>query len=355
MVDTMLLHYILPRRRYDDLFKAVNKIAIQKNKTIYPDSKIRLKYKTDCFYENGILEFSFYHYRYNYNIYLIELKFCPKLLINPDDILNVTHYHEVDLVEKNFNDLMKSISSILPQFNMWNCVRVDYAVNIETPHPEIYIKLFKLGNIRKTWQERMEYIWKYTGSFYLPTKKRYITINFYSKYDQLTKKEKYNQDINKKKFIEKATNVLRLEVQCRVSKLATLRKSMGLPDSTPSSFLKPQIAFQVISSVYKMLTMNSPHDFTSLKKSMETLADNNVLPSKVLHLADCLRRIRHAKGLTRFKNSFCKGNDNLYRRIMREFEYIGLCPIVIPARHRIDRLPNLNTAIHFAIFQPTDL
>ena len=352
MIDTLLLHYCLPKQQYNDLFQKIKLLSNSKNYNLHP---IRHKRRSKCYgtlflQSYGILEFVFCKFTGEFTCYLIELKIRPKQLIDHDNIYDTTSFAELPKIRVAFNCLMKSLSPILPELDQWICHRVDYAVNIKTPYPYIYVNLFKRGHIKKSYQPSIDKMLNYKDSFYLPTKSRNITINFYDKYKELLKANRDSPHPRSQNYFDAAKNILRLEVQCRAGKLANIRKKFMLTDTTPQSFLQPSIAFDVIMTNYLMLTKNSQDNFISLAKSRKLLQVSELSKYTVLKTYDILHNVESSSGLWHLWNIYCRGNDNLYHRTIKQIEKAGINPVLIPANYKINELPNLKMAIHKAIF-----
>ena len=357
MIDTLLLHYCLSRQQYNDLYETIKSLSESSNTNLYPVGHKRQSkcYKTTFLQSHGILEFVFCKCDKNFTCYLIELKLRPKQLIDHDNIYDLTNFNELPLVRYAFNRLMKSLSPVLPEFDQWLCHRVDYAVNIKTPYPHIYVNLFQRGHIQKSYQSHIDKMLKYSGSFYLSTKKRNITINFYDKHMQLLNANERSPHPRSQNYFNAAKNILRLEVQCRVGKLANLKKKFELDDTTPKSLLQPNIAFDVIMSNYLMLIKNSQYNFISLKKAKKILPISDLSKYTILKTYDLLHLIDSSCGLWYLWNLHCQGNDNHYNRIIKQIDKAGINPILIPALYKIDELPNLKKAIHSALFPNLNL
>lgn len=345
MVDTVLLHYRLTHNEYDTLFKQIDFLSREKKINLYPVKYARNStcYKTTFLRDRGILEFVFCKFcsKNSFTVYFIELKIHLKLLIE-NNILDLTRAIDMPLVKKSFNALMKELSPLLPEFSNWSCSRIDYAVTIQTPHVEIYIDLFKRGSIHKSFSKNIPQMLSYQGSFYLPSNKKSLTLNFYDKYDQLLKKSRSPHTSIDEKLLSRAKNTLRLEVQCHREKLQNIKNCRyfkDVYDKIRDFYFTPQVSHYAVLLKYLMLTQKSVQPFVSLNRAKEILCNSCLPRMKIMDAYAFLKDMEDSNGLWEFREGF--QSNNAFNRAISLIKKAGINPLLIPARYEIDELPSL--------------
>lgn len=152
----------------------------------------------------------------------------PKSLIEQEYIAAAGE-DDFEMTEKLFNEEAAKISPLLEKLGFCSLSRVDPCLNIDLRElnfpcsPEQMMMLIKQGNIPKHYKEReLEYDTKQhrritdKTSFYLESKSS--VINYYWKYPQ---QDEAHPNYS---FRESSRNVIRMEVQCKYSKLYALSK-----------------------------------------------------------------------------------------------------------------------------------
>lgn len=188
--------------------------------------------------------------------------FCYDLFVNPCKVLgriNPTELYTPDMFDafqEQFNHIIQSYNLDLPELNHWKAYRVDYARNLLVDDVDLYIRMFQksdLAGYKFPKDDNNNRVRFRSGSLYC--KKGNHTINFYNKYDEMEKeKVKYTPE-----EMEMAKNVLRIEVQCRRTKLDGLKKTYDLPDKNIVHFLKnADISRETLKYYVKKIMGTSP-------------------------------------------------------------------------------------------------
>lgn len=333
MVDTLYICYkCKSKKQYDDLFARVKCIARKRRCNLFKVRNQEGKYKTFALNSIGFLEIVFHATKTR--AYQLEIKFKPKKIIKPYEYASITHYSEIPEVRERFNEIIRRISSDLPDFFDWECYRVDYAINISTPYVREYVYLLSRGNI-------YDYFVKYPAPeevVYLQSARDGVTVNFYDKYIEL----RANRDkIGEKDNYAKAKNILRLEVQCNNRKLHSLKNKFALPAKQVRYFLQPEIAKDVISYYHGMLAGNE--DYVSFDQAIELIQNFrgdwgykffDDFPYVVKLIAD-------RQGVSSAREAFAKGKSAFDKRICKIRQELAINPVAIPSEWNLPYLVNL--------------
>lgn len=147
MVHTMTITYnIISLRIYSEIIENLKLISKEKGYNLYPNGN---EYVTHAFSNFGMKKVSVLkrhiNSKYQYPYMKISINLNPAILIGKgyEELINE---EDLDLVEKVFDTLIKSIHKDLPRLMLWSVNRIDYAINITTEYVEEYIKLFQKGD-----------------------------------------------------------------------------------------------------------------------------------------------------------------------------------------------------------------
>ena len=164
--------------------------------------------------------------------------FCYELFVNPAKVVgrnNVLEIYEPhmfwDFYEK-FNGFICQYGIPLPSLEEWIAYRIDYTRDIHTEHVDLYIKLFQKADLNryKFSTDKNNNQTRYRpGSLYCKCKNH--TINFYDKANEI------ENSGGSEEAIAQAKDTLRIEVQCKKSKLDYIKRKYDLPDKGIANFL----------------------------------------------------------------------------------------------------------------------
>lgn len=171
----------------------------------------------------------------------------PHQIIDPYDKVTVYTHGEQDLFLNGINAIMDEMNAPHIESSLWQVKRIDYTANIPCAYTRLYLDLLNRSRSMRH-QDRKEFD---GNSCYL--KGKGITYNIYSKENQLSKKtNRQRADHNiTDDDITNATDILRVEVQCKAEKVKTLQKKHGWTDRNIMHYLDPQIATEVLKGCAK--------------------------------------------------------------------------------------------------------
>ena len=278
----------------------------------------------------------------------------PHKIIYPHD--NVTLYtpDEQDLFINGINAIMDEMNLPHIESKLWQTKRIDYTVNIPCAYTRLYLDLMNRSR-SMNYQDRKVFD---GNSCYLQSKS--INVNIYSKQNQLEKKtdrQKIDRNITQDDIVN-ATDILRVEVQCKSEKVKTLQKKHGWKDRNVMHYLDPQIAIEVLKGCAKQFYIG---DYWSADKGkgynvfskvdeasgiQQTTKDNM---KEVLSLLANNRELTLDEVRTILKQSK-KLTDNQWRTLIKRFNVININPVPIPTRQckewHIRQLDSLTTLLN---------
>ncbi|MFT9495784.1 hypothetical protein [Anaerosolibacter sp.] len=338
MIDTMTIGKDLSKSRYDNLYIIYKEASESKGQRLRPDRNSPGRFVTTFLSEKGFLEIVFLRKKLEKGFIsqkmIIKLK--PKLLIDPTNYSDVSYYYEIQSIRKAFNEEIRKLSYDLPDFLDWNCIRVDYAITIWSEFVPEYIKLMKMGDVGEVFRKSADDFYFSEGSVYLKSESDDIRINFYNKLHELTSNAHSRGSLDN--YI-KATNKLRLEVQCNNQKLLNIKKKYGLDSKTVKDIWRLDICRDTITDYFKMIA--GTQDYYKLGKAEKIMMKNEqslaYRPDELLYI---LCFIAKSGSVWKALKSFEKGKNAFEKRI-RDLRKLGINPTLIPDEWKSKKMPNL--------------
>ena len=277
----------------------------------------------------------------------------PHRLIDPSDRVTLYTPQDHDLFISGINHIMDEIDSPHIDSSHWQVKRVDYAVNILTPYPRLYLDLLNRSHSKHYQSHEI-----YDGnSCYL--KGKGCTYNIYDKQNQLMKKlsNPYSRQDVTNKDIEDAQDILRLEIQCRKQKAEAIRKSYKWKDRNIENYLQPSVAIGVLHTCAKHFYNGEYHTaekgkgnsvfnlIDSAKGLQQTTKDNMIL------IANMLSSDRNVT-LDEVKDSLTPNtiSASKFSTIIRRFNALDINPVPIPTlqarQYHLTSLESLPTLLN---------
>ena len=327
MIHTALLSYPL----YDnhELFTAFKKLK----STIYDYDKKR-------YYNKALSEYGIYLRTYSpdglpYSIYLL-CTFDLKRIVNSDGkkTVDVFSSSELDILTHNFDYHMKSLLSELPGLSDWNCNRIDYAVNIETPYIREYLLLMRKGDFGK--YKLNEESKKDGGSIYLESTAKHgsIRMNIYSKEDEIASKIDSYKIGNIDEYLSESKNILRVEIQCLNPKTSYLKRKYKMDKKNLQNFVDLDKAYYEFRYYLNKLAGSAPYHKKSVILEMIENPNNKIsLPvrNRMKRFVEDLSK-QHSS-IKKVKNKYIEKNimtKNELTNVTRRFKELGINPVPIP-------------------------
>lgn len=331
MIHTLMMtHQIISPKTFDEIYKGLEVIT---------GAKLR-KVQEGCYITEGLKEEGFTYIqliskkvdgRYKYNFMQMRIIMNPVKLIGRNK-LEVIEMDLLEEVRKVFTEKMQKIHTSLPKLDYWTINRIDYAVNINTPYVEEYIKLFQRGdkprNFKELYCSKSKTRKQLDGSFYLFNDS--VAINFYNK-----ENERLSQNFNK----DGAKELLRLEVQCKKPKTNTIKTKNEFDSRHLGHYLSQEISYQQLEYYYKKTIGDG--DYYKLSEAIKIVQDSNYTSKTKDKLTEVLRAVSKHRSIWRTREE-SKYNKNCFNRYLKRIRELGINPVTIPSRWKVEYLSCIN-------------
>lgn len=330
MIHTLMItHQIISPKTFDEIYKELEILTGVKLRKIQEGC-----YSTEALKEEGFTYIQLISKkvdgRYKYNFMQMTIILNPVKLIarNKLEVLKVDQLNEV---KKIFLERIKKIHISLPYLDYWTLNRIDYAVNINTPYAEEYIKLFQRGdkprNFKELYCSKSKIRKQLDGSFYLFNDS--VVINFYNK-----ENERLSQNFNK----DGAKDLLRLEIQCKKPKTNTLKEKNRFDSRHLEHYLSEQISHQQLEYYYNKTIGTG--DYYKLSEAIRIVQQSNYTYKTKEKLTGTLRAVSRHRSIWRAREE-SQYNSSCFNRYLKQIRELGINPVTIPARWKIYKLDNL--------------
>lgn len=329
MIHTWTItHRILSPKTFDEIYKELEVITGEKPRKVKEGC-----YVTEALREEGFTRIKLtskkINVKYKYNFMQIKITMNPLKLISRNK-LEVIKTDLLEEVKKIFLGRIKKIHTSLPRLDYWTINRIDYAVNINTPYVEEYIKLFQRGdkptNFKELYCSKSKTRKQLDGSFYLFNDS--VTINFYNK-----ENERLSQNFNK----DGAKDLLRLEIQCKKPKTNTLKAKNKFDSRHLEHYLSQEISYQQLEYYYNKTI--GAGDYYKLSEAIRIIQDSNYTSKTKDKLTEVLRAISKHRSVWRAREE-SQYNSSCFNRYLKQIRALGVNPVTIPGRWKVDKLKN---------------
>lgn len=264
----------------------------------------------------------------------------PALMISPNSKLRLTRENDYSAFRLAINAFISSVNAkcgdmLLPSIEDWRVKRIDYAVNIVTPHISEYIQLFYAGKVPKSFRFPAHY----EGSFYLTSKNG--NINFYDKMHQVRQKYGLSDAAIENELHDLPSGMLRLEYQCSNKYIQHLKEHYRLEDTTLPYLWNADIAEHELKSRVKSIIGET--DFYSYDICERKLEQRYKAATLGLY-----RQIFH-----KFRDSPCASLDDVesalalslkkrFHNLLHKIRKVGVNPIPLDVCNNcsVTELPN---------------
>lgn len=232
--------------------------------------------------------------------YFICIVINPQVLLTnrPTIDLFSCSQEAVQALEAAFRAGLEIISDVVFEpLLSWSVVRIDYALNLHTPHVSVYVELAKRAKLPRGYVCAEDK----PGSFYIQCNS--ITLNFYDKLDQMQKQSNWGQHYNR--LCREATDIYRIEVQCSKSKRFDIMQAYNLPDISLAGFLDERIAQDTIQEYYRSTIGYG--DYYSLPALYQRIQETTWRKPKKERVYNWLRLIAETDTVTEASDCFLQG------------------------------------------------
>lgn len=286
----------------------------------------------------------------------IEIIINPMRLLDKNDYLQLAHSANYDQIRKSFkrtfSEIRKKFQSKkrnkglifrFDQIDVYSFKRVDFAININTEHVNLYMKLIKRANIPNGFQ--LFTIYNSVSKRYEPPKdsfyifrKRYtkgkassveLTVNCYNKGIQMLE--------NGLPYDERAMTIIRFEIQCGYNKTYRIIKSKNLNKQGYLQFLREDISAEVLDTYIKKTIGYS--DYYTFPKAKELIMNSRSKIDTKYELVNTLKIVNDKRGIWKARETVDDKKE--FDKNIKKLHKIGINPVTIPIAERIDYLPSL--------------
>lgn len=329
MIHTWTIAYrVISPKTFDEIYKGLEIITGVKPRKVQEGC-----YVTEALKEEGFtyikLTSKKVDGRYKYNFMQMTIIMNPVKLIRRNK-LEVIKMDLLEEVKKIFAEKVKKIHTSLPRLDYWTINRIDYAVNINTPYVEEYIKLFQRGdkptNFKELYCSKSKTRKQLDGSFYLFNDS--VTINFYNK-----ENERLSQNFNK----DGAKDLLRLEIQCKKPKTNTLKAKNKFDSRHLEHYLSEQISHQQLEYYYNKTIGTG--DYYKLSEAIRIVQQSNYTSKTKEKLIGVLRAVSRHRSIWKAREE-SQYNSSCFNRYLKQIRALGVNPVTIPGRWKVDKLKN---------------
>lgn len=243
-------------------------------------------------------------------------------------------------------------NSELPKMSSWQVARVDYAVDIRTPYVKEYVKLAEKGDMG-AWLKNGN---DEDGSCYWQSVS--VTANIYDKQDEL-----FNRKTSTFEMVQRAQDILRIEIQCNSSKVSYIRRKEELHSRSLRDYFKRELAKEILikysrscfkaGTYYSMEELNRQEHFRNSKsrqkrafeQMIRAIAQARSIQNAREKLDGCgvmLKNVLPKIPVKLSKEQFCRNCSLL--------AMLNINPVLIPRDWKISQLPSIATLVE-QIFQ----
>lgn len=329
MVHTfMISHRILSPKVFNEIYKELEEITgvkPRKIKGIYVTEALKDKGFTHIILTNKKIDS-----KYKYNFMQITIIMNPLKLLEVSKLELLKEDQVEELNDRFYSEIIK-IHHSLPRLENWIVNRIDYAVNINTPYVEEYIKLFQRADKPRGFKElyckKSKTRKQRDGSFYLFNDS--VSINFYNK-----EHERLSQNFNK----DGAKDLLRLEVQCKKPKTNTIKCKNGFESRHLEHYLSNEISNQQLEYYYNKTIGTG--DYYKLSEAIRIVQESNFTIKTKDKLINVLRLISTHRSIWRAREE-SQYNSSCFNRYLKQIRELGVNPVTIPTRWGINKLDSI--------------
>lgn len=272
--------------------------------------------------------------KYNYENKYIEMVVNPLKIIGAENKVTITKVNQISDFINNLDEILKEILPGVNSCIFWQVKRIDYAIDkkVEQNLINYYLKLFNradIGNLQVPYNYKSKRRKQMQGSYRLSNNS--ITINFYNKLE-----ERINKNVLED--IEDAENVLRLEVQCKKTKVNNIKNKNKWEYNILLHYLDPRISTETLYKYYKKTIGEG--DYYTLNKAIELINNSNYRKGKKDKLIEVITLINKKRSVTDAKAEY-KNKQNSFKYYLKEIKKLNVNVVTIPERWGIDYLKNV--------------
>lgn len=282
-----------------------------------------------------------------------------KRLIEQENRVLTYKESDHDAVMQVFNQIMLQVG--LPSWVNWKVNRIDYCIDVKTDHVEDYIHLMQKGDIPHHQKlpynpvnKRREHK---KGSVYLIARARdkrshrtgSMTVNFYDKYLQKLNEQAVTMTVTDAE-VEQARNILRLEIQCFLPKINSLKNSYSLADTRLEQYLSDYICCNVIEDMLFKIARKGA--YLRMSEALQIIDASSCQARTKIKLKALIKAVaRQYQSVAKVRDMFISDGTvrdrEAFSDLLRKLDKLDVNPVTIPDKKAItglrlkEGLPNL--------------
>lgn len=207
-----------------------------------------------------------------------------------------SHHENLDDVLDQLNNTVYDLTGYRIDVRRFKVTYLEACFNLHTDQVDSYLKIF---NEKFNTEKRMKYKnyvlendLGYGTSFYIKTTSTYIkdnksnyVVNFYNKHNQIcsminaNKKDRYKAQATQED-IDKAKNILRLEIQCGYHHLRKIKKEYNI-EGVFNDFIDIDLCINIVKDKYKFfIDKHEINSFYTYNAAISVIDSSNSLEAK---------------------------------------------------------------------------
>lgn len=341
------------------LFNALQVCSKEMNAKHYTENWEHVSWTTfELFKDYGMLIYlKDYHLKLDNKCFVykvVEIRLNPKRLSEKKLYVEVSQYKDYDAIATAFRKLLKPVRRAYKQFclkeynpliikfifddiSLYKVDRIDYCINVRTPHMERIMELIRRADIPKTLElslqdnpstKRKE---PYKNAFRIENQS--VVVHFYNKRYQMV--QVFGDDFPEG---QEAEEIIRLEVQCKKRKVNNLKQYYQVDSKSLLEFSRKELSEKVLLSYYKKTV--GYEDYYTLQEARRLIRGADYKRKDQERMVEVLELINLKRSIWKAREEYDDGKKRFNEAIKR-IKNMGINPVTIPVGWGIQELPNL--------------
>ncbi|MNB82486.1 hypothetical protein D3C81_987970 [compost metagenome] len=356
---TVLLSFTIDFFTAEALFESLETCSKERNAKHFKKEWKHISWtEFELFKDKGLrIYLKDYHYRSDHRQFVykaIEIRMNPKRLCETNEYVEVSQYEDYKVIAATFKKLLKPVRQAYKRFcsNNYNPLtlkfifddisrykvdRIDYCINVRTPHMEKTMNLIRRADIPKTLEislednphtKRKE---PYKNAFRIENQS--VVVHFYNKRYQLA--QVFGDDLPEGQAAEE---IIRLEVQCKKRKVNNLKQYYQVGDKTLLEFSRKELSEKVLLSYYVKTV--GYEDYYTLQEARRLISQSDYSRKAQERMIEVLELINLKRSIWRAREEY-EDEKKRFNEAIKRIKNMGINPVTIPIGWGIQELPNL--------------
>lgn len=271
--------------------------------------------------------------------YRLKYIISARRVLEPENYVGLFPAHEYKRLCDAIDKKLAALCPALPSINECSVTRIDFCINARLDNQEqvkAYVKLAKRCRLPKSLEFEREYYDKKDKKTKLckdgmtASSESYIAISIYNKYAQMCKQTGYAYPAGQ---LDKAKNILRIEIRCMEDKIKHLRKRYQEQFALYSikDFLRHADEIGDYLYSYYLGKMFCNGDFYTLKGARKRVKMGELDKETEEAMLDLLEEANGSRSLQKACSLFAHAYSKKYvKRLLAKFDLIITSPVTVP-------------------------